>query len=341
MLPAPLSGADPTRMANWTPNRTGTAAAAWLVLTACAAAFAQETSPLHATLLHALCGARGGQPDNSPPAEVQSSDPQRVCRTIPIQLTPLLAALVVLPPVPASAKDSLNPPEEEPSEKQRPISYGVEIELGSGHADRGFVLADRPVVQPVIWVSGSAASFSVWSNFTLAETTDASRPQIVEMELTRWDEWSNLTIGPAIRMFFYRDPLSMGSSRSIEGWLYLSYPVGPFYLFTNHSVDVLDYRGAYFGEAGIWFERRVSPRIELGGEFDSGWASSTFNDAWVGVDKSALQRISVEGWLTVYVKPHLYIAPHFEFSTIVDRAVRAEAATPTFFFFGLTTGVEF
>ena len=312
-----------TRTTNWTPKFTGTPAAAWLALTAwCTPAFAQEASSLPTTFPQAAGGAREAQLDNRPPAELPSSDLQRLCEAIQIQ-------------------DSPNPPEEELPERQRPISYGVEIALSSGHADRGIIISDRPVVQPVTWVSGKGVSFSVWGSLTLGETTDGSRPQILEMELTREHEGRHLTVGPAVRMFFYRDPLSIDSSRSIEGWLYVSYSVGPLRLFTNHSVDVLAYRGAYFGEAGFALERRHSERIKVGGSWGIAWASSRFNHAYVGIDKSALNRLSVEGWLTAYVKPRLYIGPHFKFSTTVDRAVRAALARPTYFFVGLTTGVEF
>jgi hypothetical protein len=160
--------------------------------------------------------------------------------------TAVCLAIVSCAPVFAQ-ETAPNPPEEKRSENERPVSYGLEIEVSSGHAERGFVISDRPVVQPVAWVSGSIAAFSVWSNIPLAETTDGSRPQILDMELARAHEWRNLTVEPAIRMFFYRDPLSSYSSRSIEGWLYLSYQVGPFRLFANQSVDVQAYRGAYFG----------------------------------------------------------------------------------------------
>jgi hypothetical protein len=258
-----------------------------------------------------------------------------------LQFALVLPAPVVRPKSPAVAQGSSRPPEEERSEKTRPISYGVEMALSSGYADRGLVISDRPVVQPSTWVSGSIASFSLWSNITLAETTDRSRPQILEMELTRAHQWSDLTIEPAIRMFFYRDPQNIYSSRSIEGWLYLSYDAGPFSLVTNHSYDVLAYKGAYFGEAGLEFDRRVSHKIEIGGSFKTGWASSAFNDAYVGIDKSAFNLVSVESWLTAYVKPHLYIRPYFQFSTIVDGTVRAELARPKLFFVGLATGVEF
>jgi hypothetical protein len=217
----------------------------------------------------------------------------------------------------------------------------VEVEFGSGYADRGIVISDRPVVQAVTWVSGSAAAFSMWSNLTLAETTDGSRPQILEMELTRAHQWRNFTIEPAVRMFFYRDPMNFESSRSIESWLSLSYHAGPFRLFTNQSVDVVAYKGAYFGEAGVALERRLSPRIEGGSSFKTGWASGTFNDVYVGIDKSALNLTGVEGWLTVSATPHVYIRPYFEFSTTVNRAVRAELAHPTLFLVGLITGVEF
>ena len=253
----------------------------------------------------------------------------------------VLSALLVVPSSPAFAQDSPNQTEEKRSEQGHPFSYGVEIALSSGHADRGLVISDRPVVQPVTWVSWRGATLSLWSNFTLAENTDGSRPQILEIELTRAHEWRNLTIEPAIRMFSYRDPLSIYSSRSIEGWLYLTWDVGPVSLVTNHSLDVLTYTGAYFGDAGVELDRRVSQRIQLGGSFRAGWASSTFNDAYVGVDKSAFNLVTVESWLTAYVKPHLYIRPYFQFSTIVDKAVRAELTRPTLFFVGLATGVEF
>lgn len=295
-------------MTNWTPRFTGTHAAASIALTAwCTPAFAQATP----------CGV---PPDGSPAAEVQSSGLQRPCEPV--------------------ARDSPNPPEENPPERQRPISYGAEIAFSSGHADRGFVISDRPVVQPVTWVSGSVVSLSVWGSLTLRDTTDGSRPQILEVELTHEHAGRHISVEPAIRMYFYRDPLNIDSSRSIEGWLYLSYSVGPLRLFTNQSVDVGTYRGAYFGEAGLAFERRVS-KIKIGASSGIGWASSRFNDAYFGIDKSALNRLSVEAWLTAYVKPRLSIGPHFKFNTTLDRALRAGLAQPTYLFVGLTTGVEF
>ena len=301
-----------------------------------------------ACLVLAVSGAPAlAQDASAAPATAAQATP---VQPTPVQVTPAEACcrsreLRADAGLPAQGQFE-NPPEAERSEEpersdKRRFSCGVELEFRSGHADRGFVISDSPVVQPVTWLSWKAAEFSAWSNFTLAPTTDRSRPQILELELTRAHEWGNLTIAPAVRTFFYRDAVSTDRSRSIEGWLYLSYHAGPLRLFTNHSVDVLADKGAYFGEIGIALEGRVSRGVEVGGSFGGGWASSRFNDAYAGVAKSAFNRISVEGWLTAHVRPRLYIGPRFELSATVDRAVRAELAKPTWLFVGLTTGVEF
>jgi len=240
----------------------------------------------------------------------------------------------VLSPPPVFAQD-------QPSEKARPTPYGAEIDVSSGYVYRGLVISDRPVVQAETSVSGRVGTLSVWTNITLAETSDGARPQILDVELTRAHHWGKLTIEPGLEAFHYHDPLSIDTALSMEGSVSLSYQAGPFRLLTSHSVDVLAYRGAYFGEAGIEVDRRVSQRVKAEGSFNTGWASSTFNDAYIDVAKSAFNFVGVEAALTAYLKPRFYFRPHFQFSTIVDRALRAELARPTLFTVGLAVGVEF
>ncbi len=220
------------------------------------------------------------------------------------------------------------------------MTYGIEIAFRSGHADRGFIINDRPVVQPVMWFSGRGTEFSAWSSFAVAQTTDGARPQIVELELTHEHKLGRLTVGPALRMYFYHDALSADRDRSLEGWLNLSYDVGPFQLFTRQSLDVLTYKGAYFVDAGIESEQHVSPALQLGGSLGAGWASWRFNYAYAEVAKSTLDRVRAATWLTVHLK-QFYVGPHLEFSTIVDPAVRAAVNRPTYLLVRLSMGGEF
>lgn len=220
------------------------------------------------------------------------------------------------------------------------LSYGVELALGSGHADRGFIISDRPVVQPVTWVDWNHTQFSLWSSFTTTAMTDGSRPRIVELELEREYAWGRFTIGPAVRMYFYHDSPSAYSERSVEGWLYVSYNAGPVRLFTYHSLDVLTYKGAYFVDAGIESEHHISAPVVVGGSLRAGWASARFNDAYAGLAARALDRVRAAAWLTASVK-HLYVGPLVEFGTIVDRAVRAQTFRPTYLLVRLAMGSQF
>ncbi len=192
-----------------------------------------------------------------------------------------------------------------------------------------------------MWLSAGGTDLSVWGNLTLSETTDGSRPEILEIELTRERQWKRLTIAPAVRVYFYHDPLSPYNTRSIEGWLHVSFDTGPFSLFMTHSLDVETYQGAYFVDAGIKSEHSVSDRLEIGGSLGAGWASARFNDMWVGIGRSALNRVSAEGWVTAHVNARYYIAPHVEFSTLLDPDVRAAALRPAYVRLGLAVGGEF
>ena len=260
------------------------------------------------------------------------------------------------------------PPASPPSAGAK-ISYGVETAYRTGHSDRGFLISDRPVFQNVVWLSVGGTESYLWSNIPLAHATDGSRSQIVEAELAHKFEWKTLSIGPAARAYFYQDrqdrasrsnshhgkgrrtrpharvfenpPADGRASGSLEAWLSLTSDLGPFTLFTNHSVDLRDYRGGYFGEAGVEVGRKVSSRVEIRGSFGAGWANSKFNDYWASVRKSAFNRASAEGWLTVHATSRLFLAPHVEFSSIVDRDVRrGDLFNPTYTLFRLTAGVE-
>src|SRR5215468_6977834 len=120
------------------------------------------------------------------------------------------------------------------------ISYGIETAFRSGHSDRGFLITDRPTVQAALWLSARATEFSLWGNRSLAHATDGSRPDIVEAELSHKIKWRTLAISPAARLYSYQDRVSRSNGRSVEAWVYLTNDIGPFVMFTNQSVDVLD-----------------------------------------------------------------------------------------------------
>ncbi len=240
---------------------------------------------------------------------------------------------------PAFAQDPAQPLQQEPPEQPRSRwGWGVENDFRSSHVWRGMVISDQPVLQPEAWITVSGFTFDFWSNLTLRDSTDHTRPRITELSLDYEHGWRKLRIEPTFEADFYHDPLSVESSKWIESSLRLSYPAGPFRLFTAHSFEVSDYRGAYFGKADIDYERRLSKNAELKITFDTGWASAKFNDANIGVPKAAFNLVGVESSLTYHVNSNLYLRPQIGFSRIMDPQLRAALPEPTFLTFGLAIG---
>lgn len=239
------------------------------------------------------------------------------------------------------AQDPAVPSSEEQPREGAKITYGAESEFSSAYVWRGLVVSDRPIDTNAGWISVAGLTFIAADTLALSNTTEGTRPRVTDLILTYERGWKKFKIEPTFDTYWYRDPLSIPASRSMEGSLRVSYPLGPTRLFTTHSVDVLTHKGAYFGEAGVEYEHHFSKKSELAVTLDTGWASSSFNHAYIGVNKPAFNLADLECSFTRYIKPHLYLRPRFEFSSIVDHQLRASLSHPDFFTFGLAIGVEF
>ena len=275
------------------------------------------------------------------------SRPAKILRRTQAAVAPLFTILIiVLSWPPAFAQSSPEYSSErsyssEHSEDDRGLSFGTETDLSSDYAWRGMVLGNRPVVQPSIWISAQRFTLIASRNLTPASTPESLPLHATDLTLTYGRDWKNLRIEPAIEGYLNGRLAGVHDPNTMEGQLKLSYPAGPLRVFTIHSFDVLAYKGSYFGEAGAGYERRVTNRTSFAVSFRSGWASSKFNDAYIGVNKPAFNFVGAEGSFTRYLNRYLYLQPHFEFSNIVDRELRQQLSRPTSISFGLAIGMEF
>src|SRR2546428_1551481 len=236
----------------------------------------------------------------------------------------------------AFAQESPKHPEEDHS-----LTFGGETDFTSGYVWRGLLLNDGPLMQPSAWISKSGFTFAAWTSHPLSKTSETTHLNASTFTLTYGRDWKKLTIEPSVESYFSRRTQDSNDPNTMEGSLKVSYPAGPLRVFTSHAFDVLAYRGAYFGEAGLGYEGRVTKKAAVAVSIHSGWASSKFNDVYIGLRKRAFNFIGAEGSLTYYLKPHVYFRPHLEFSNIVDRRLREELSTPTFFSGGFAMGVGF
>jgi hypothetical protein len=220
------------------------------------------------------------------------------------------------------------------------FTYGAETDLNSGYVWRGLLLDEGPVVQPSAWISAFGFTLTAWGNVAMTGASEGAGLNSGGLVLTYEREWEKLRIEAALDAYVGRQSSDIESRNTVEGSLGLSYPVGPLRIFTTHAFDVLAYRGSYFGEAGLEYERQVTKNTEFTISFRSGWASAKFNDAYIGVHKSAFNFVGAEVSGSYYFGPHLYLRPHIQFSSITDRRLRGQLAPADIVTFGLAFGLR-
>jgi hypothetical protein len=225
------------------------------------------------------------------------------------------------------------------SEPPGAFTYGAETDFNSGYVWRGLLL-DGPVEQPSAWISAFGFTFTAWSNVSMTSAYGGAGLNSGGLILAYERDWEKLRIEAALDAYMGRQSSDIESRNTMEGSLGLSYPVGPLRIFTTHAFDVLAYRGSYFGEAGLEYERQVTKRSEFTISVRSGWASSKFNDVYIGVDKPAFNFVGAEASLTCYLGSRMYVRPHIEFSSITDRRLRGQLAPADIITFGLAFGLR-
>ena len=223
------------------------------------------------------------------------------------------------------------------SESPATFTYGAETDFNSSYVWRGLLL-DGPVEQPSAWISAFGFTFTAWSNVSLTSAYGGAGLNAGSLTLAYDRDWEKLRLETALDAYMGRQSSDIASRNTMEGSLGLSYPVGPLRIFTTHAFDVLAYRGSYFGEAGLEYERQVTKSAEFTISVRSGWASSKFNDVYIGVDKSAFNFVGAEASLTCYLGSRMYFRPHIEFSSITDRRLRGQLAPADIVTFGLAFG---
>jgi hypothetical protein len=219
------------------------------------------------------------------------------------------------------------------------LSFGAELDGNSRYVWRGLALSEGPVLQPSAWVSLAGFTLTPWANFAFREGDASAGFNELDFTLDYSRDVSNLTVNPSFSVYLY--PNQTEAPPTGELALALSYPVGPISLFTDHSVDLIATPGAYFGDAGLSFERDLAQNLTVEASAYAGWGSARFNEANFGVSRAALNVAGADLALTWSVCGVFYVRPHTALSVLLDRRLRDEVSSPLLITGGLAIGKEF
>jgi hypothetical protein len=224
-------------------------------------------------------------------------------------------------------------------EKKGSWMFGGEADVNSIYIWRGLAWSEGAVIQPSLWVSRSNFTLSGWSNFVLNEEPNQGQFNEFDLVISYRGIWKNFEVEPAIQ--FYTYPNQPGEPSTGEFSIQVSYLIGSFVIETAHYFDFIEYGGAYIGEVGLEYHREISSKLSVDGALRFDWANAKFNSVYAFWERAALNGLAAEISLTYNLNDSLYIRPHLEWNSLLDKNLRGWIERPTIANFGLAVGMEY
>ncbi len=213
------------------------------------------------------------------------------------------------------------------------VTGGVETDANSRYVWRAIDQGSGPVLQPSVWGSVSNLTLSLWGNVAATGLTE------LDPALSYSAEWQGFSFEPSFACYLFpAEPDPFGTA---ELSLNAARPLGPVEVFSDHSLDVVGYPGAYFGDIGLSFAPQLTENLEAGANAYVGWATAQFNEECLGVRRAALNCVEAGASLTWSPLRLLYLRPHVAASLLLDAGLRAATERPFNLTAGLAVGRDF
>ena len=222
------------------------------------------------------------------------------------------------------------------------LAINLEIDVRSRYVFRGVALSEGLVVQPTLSLARRGYTFSIFGNLNASRRNGPLQGprQLNEIDyiLTKSFEKGKTSIEPGF--VFYDYPTQIFDDTG-ELTLGLSRPMGKVKLFFNNNLDVLEYKGAYFGELGVSHERTLGRRTTGEATLILGFANRKFNAANFGPNRNGLNVFGLETSLIYQINSKLYLRPHLHYTRILGSSLRGALDDPDVLEGGVAVGFDF
>jgi hypothetical protein len=231
--------------------------------------------------------------------------------------------------------DSISVSQYEPSS----ISYGIENDFLNQYIWHGIIYNEGLILQPSVWISKDNISFSVWGNITSYDVNSAIKRNEIDFFVEYYNELENFELESSLGYYIY--PKQEDSPPTAEANLKLLYNVFESKLYTNLTLDVLEYPGSFTGELGIIHEVNINDDLNLFLDINASVANKKFNETNIDsyYSHNSLNYLSFSLSSNYYFTDVLYIKPHFGYYHILNSALK-EISGNHLLNFGLLIGTE-
>ncbi|MFN7925614.1 MAG: hypothetical protein U0Q16_36275 [Bryobacteraceae bacterium] len=216
-------------------------------------------------------------------------------------------------------------------------SFSVEGDLVSRYVWRGFTYGNGAAFQPSVSYSARGVTLAAWSNMPLAREPQRGRFNQIFFSAGTEREWRSWKLEGTLQGYHWQGAGGEGGVTTLELAGRVSRAVRSVRLFTEHTVDVANYRGSYFVEGGSEWERQTK-RLQWQVRGVIGGGNARFNAAYAGLRQSAVNYAQAGVSAKAPLRRNWYLRPHAEITGVLDGAIRGPAGSGNVFSAGVAAG---
>lgn len=200
---------------------------------------------------------------------------------------------------------------------QNGVSTSIETGLFSNYIYKGIIYSDKMVYQAGITGSYSEYSAGIWGNFNSPQYGRKNELTELDIFVSRSFSIGDLLLNNTASVYFFygEDPYPV----TAEYILYASYPVEPVTFFSDLSLDIAEYAGAFMVTHGLNYEQPLTSVLYFNSSLSFSWATGRYNYPNTGFDKSAIIYAGIDLSLAYYHNSGFYIRPQFQYNVIPDK----------------------
>ncbi|MBM3326442.1 MAG: hypothetical protein FJY65_05625 [Calditrichaeota bacterium] len=209
-------------------------------------------------------------------------------------------------------------------------SLGVEVDAVSRYVWRGLEWSPGAAAQPSLYLTGERYALSLWSNLPLTGERSGQVDEL-DLSLNYGFDCRGLSLEPTLNWYNY--PRQSDAPSTIEADMTLFYPLQNYSLSLSNSLDLIEYRGAYFGSFGAgWSIAFGEGWLETAMMLN--WCSTEFNQAYSDVAVSGLHSLTFDAVFNTTLIGSIWIKPHINLNYLLQPSLRNAVNHPFTAVFG-------
>jgi hypothetical protein len=219
------------------------------------------------------------------------------------------------------------------------FTYGFENDFVTRYIWHGLNYNHGIIHQPTIWATHNDFTFYSWASFTQHDVDENTICNEIDLAVQYSKQLNSIYLESSLTYIY---ALIDDAPATTEAYLKISYELFETEIYSDVTLDVMEYSGSLSGNVGINKTLFENDELSFSSGISLGWANNKFNTNYVGVIENVkpfnYSLLFVEA--NYYCTDFLYIKPHIEYCYLFSPAFKSVSGN-SLTNFGIAVGVEF